>query len=685
MQRRSQGPPTYPLDHELERTLRQVRRLFNEDNRGFGSILDCDSDSSPFASEATTDMAEHEQEDDLSLFREFGNPEGYELTGGILLPITETNFTIHPQYTRMVQSEQFSGSPSEDPIEHLDRFLELCAMIQTNQVSQDYIRMHLFRQSLTGRAKKWLKYVKPNSLTTWKEVVKAFLKRFISEEKTAEMRRKIASFEQDSDETLGEAWERFKELVQACPHHEYNQSLLMRFFYDGLEPMSRANLDAGAGGQLIKIPQNQVEATIEEVPKNYSWGGRRKPQAKKGGRYELEKVDQHQHQIELLNKGLQKLNAGGNAGSSSSQVNAFSCEICGGLNHDTSYCGGLSPKHINAYNTRQDGYRGNNSGLAWRQPPPGFNNKPQQHVEPPFNPQPPNPPQNQNRRGYYQIPYQNQSNYQNQTQYPQKHQEQTQSQPDSTQTQILQQLQAMNQQIQELKAHNKIVDSQLAQVAENSSLNSSSKLPRQSNTNPSHNLKQPDTCKAITLRSGASYEGPKGSEEVEKEGEDKKGDEEVNFEKEVGDKKSKGKDPIDTRKYENPVPYPERVAKRKLNDKFAKFLDVMKGLHIKLPFHEVVTQMPSYAKFLKDILSNKRKLKDEFITLPHQVSALVQHKMPKKQRDPESFTLSVKIGNLEAKGALADLKASVSLIPLSISQQLNIEMIPTRKTIQLAD
>ncbi|XP_021759492.1 uncharacterized protein LOC110724381 [Chenopodium quinoa] len=243
----------------------------------------------------------------------------------------------------------------------------------------------------------------------------------------------------------------------------------------------------------------------------------------------------------------------------------------------------------------------------------------------------------------------------------------------------------MNQQIQELKAHNKMVDSQLAQVAINSSLNSSSKLPGQPNTKPSHNLKQPDTCKAITLRSGASYEGPKGSEEVEKEGEDKKGDEEVNVEKEVGDKKSKGKDPIDTRKYDNPVPYPGRVAERRLNDKFAKFLDVMKGLHINLPFLEVVTQMPSYAKFLKDIQSNKRKLKDEFITLPHQVSALVQHKMPKKQRDPGSFTLSVKIGNLGPKGALADLGASVSLMPLSIAQQLNIEMIPTSKTIQLAD
>ncbi|XP_021746160.1 uncharacterized protein LOC110712043 [Chenopodium quinoa] len=347
------------------------------------------------------------QKNDI-LFREFGNPEDYELTGGILLPVTETNFTIHPQYTRMVQAEQFSSSPSEDPIEHLDRFLELCAMIQTNQVSQEYIHMHLFRQSLSGRAKKWLKQVKPNTLTTWREVVKTFLKGFISEEKTAEMRRKTASFEQEADESLSEAWERFKELVQACPHHEYNQILLMRFFYDGLEPMSRANLDAGAGGQLIKVPQNHVEETIEEVVKNYSWGGRRRNAPKKGGKYELEKVDQLQHHIELLTKGLAKLNTCVNSGASSSQVNSFSCQNCGGTNHDTSYCGGLSPEHVAAYNTRQDGYRGSGGGVSWRQPPPGFAHQPQQWNQQAqqtynSNPQYQNPPpfQTQNPRGNY--------------------------------------------------------------------------------------------------------------------------------------------------------------------------------------------------------------------------------------------------------------------------------------------
>ncbi|XP_021750720.1 uncharacterized protein LOC110716415 [Chenopodium quinoa] len=241
-----------------------------------------------------------------------------------------------------------------------------------------------------------------------------------------------------------------------------------------------------------------------------------------------------------------------------------------------------------------------------------------------------------------------------------------------------------------------MVDSQLAQLAERVPFNSSSTLPGQSQTNPS-NIVKPHSCKSITLRSGTFYEGPKGEDGKEKKegeekmSEDKKVEEEKVDEKEKSMEKKKSKDVVtsstssEARNLDGPVPFPGRLAERKLNDKFAKFLSVMKNLHINLPFIEVVTQMPSYSKFLKDILTNKRKLNDELITIPHQVSALVQHKMPKKQKDLGSFTLPVKIGKMEARGALADLGASVSLIPLSIGQKLNIEMIPTRKTIQLAD
>ncbi|XP_021719905.1 uncharacterized protein LOC110687552 [Chenopodium quinoa] len=146
--------------------------------------------------------------------------------------------------------------------------------------------------------------------------------------------------------------------------------------------------------------------------------------------------------------------------------------------------------------------------------------------------------------------------------------------------------------------------------------------------------------------------------------------------------------PIDLsvpKKFDGNIAYPTRLIKNSLNEKFVRFFRVMKGLHINIPFLKAIAQIPSYEKFLKEIIFNKKKINEDLITLPLQVIALLQHEMPKKQQDPGSFTLPVKIRNLEVKGALANLGANVSLIPSSISKQLNIEIIPTRKTIHLAD
>ena len=81
----------------------------------------------------------------------------------------------------------------------------------------------------------------------------AFLKKCFPEWKTTDIRRKISSFEQENDEALAKAWERFKEMTRSFPHHDFNKNILMRFFYDDLDPISRANLNVVVGGQLSKI------------------------------------------------------------------------------------------------------------------------------------------------------------------------------------------------------------------------------------------------------------------------------------------------------------------------------------------------------------------------------------------------------------------------------------------------
>ncbi|XP_073031172.1 uncharacterized protein [Primulina eburnea] len=97
--------------------------------------------------------------------------------------------------------------------------------------------------------------------------------------------------------------------------------------------------------------------------------------------------------------------------------------------------------------------------------------------------------------------------------------------------------------------------------------------------------------------------------------------------------------------------------------------------------------MPSYAKFLKDILTKKRKLVDfETVKLSEECSAILQNKLPPKLKDPGSFSIPCSIGNSNFNKALCDLGASINLMPYSCFEKLGIgEVKPTTISLQLAD
>ena len=97
--------------------------------------------------------------------------------------------------------------------------------------------------------------------------------------------------------------------------------------------------------------------------------------------------------------------------------------------------------------------------------------------------------------------------------------------------------------------------------------------------------------------------------------------------------------------------------------------------------------MPSYAKFFKEILSNKKRLEDnETVLLTAECSAIIQNNMPHKLKDPSSFSIPCVIRKFVIDKALYDLGASISIMPLSICKKLNMgELRPTRMSVKLAD
>ena len=97
--------------------------------------------------------------------------------------------------------------------------------------------------------------------------------------------------------------------------------------------------------------------------------------------------------------------------------------------------------------------------------------------------------------------------------------------------------------------------------------------------------------------------------------------------------------------------------------------------------------MPLYAKFLKEILSKKRKIAEEgIVNLTATCSAIIQQKLPAKMKDPGSFTIPCSIGKYEFKKALCDYGTSINLMPLLVVQRLSLgELTPTAITLQMAD
>ena len=94
-----------------------------------------------------------------------------------------------------------------------------------------------------------------------------------------------------------------------------------------------------------------------------------------------------------------------------------------------------------------------------------------------------------------------------------------------------------------------------------------------------------------------------------------------------------------------PVPFPQPLAKVKLGAKFGKFLGLLKKLQINIPSLDVIFEMPSYAKFLKEILSNKQKLQEHaMVSLMEECSAILQNKLPPKLEDRGSFSTPCALG-----------------------------------------
>ncbi|XP_042055762.1 uncharacterized protein LOC121800254 [Salvia splendens] len=153
------------------------------------------------------------------------------------------------------------------------------------------------------------------------------------------------------------------------------------------------------------------------------------------------------------------------------------------------------------------------------------------------------------------------------------------------------------------------------------------------------------------------------------------------------EKEEKRPEPPRLEPYIPKMSFPSRIKKKIVDEKFEKLLDIFKKVSVNIPLVEALQQMAKYAKFLKDMISKKKKwVEYEIVNMSENCSAIIQKKFPAKLKDPGSFNISCVIGDDKHTNALCDLGWSINLMPLSFFRKMKIGTLkPTRITLQMAD
>ncbi|XP_028799535.1 uncharacterized protein LOC114754862 [Neltuma alba] len=663
-------------------------------------------------------MAE-EDENDVYTLDDYLDKEGQTFHSSIRLPdIQARNFEIKPVMIQLLgMMGTFEGNFKDDPNEHLTKFIEVCENFKQTGVTKDALRLRLFPMSLSHKAKTWLNSLPEHSIKTWDDLVSKFKGRFIPRGKRATLRGELLSFEQHPDELFYEAWERFKDMWRNCPNHEQKKYVLMEAFWNGLNDQTVTMLNTASNGGIGKMKVNELYELYEEVASSTMQQYNKRRQS--SGRYKEPSSSSSRDiasQLEAISKRFDNLELqikkGNAAGVHALQAPGYTCDHCN-EEHHSDQCP-YTLETVNYMNNAQRRPQGspysqtynpnlrNHPNFSWRNGPslnppqilpsgakqmgpPGFHGQPQQH--------------------------------QLQQQHPQKEE----SKIEKMFAQLL-----ANQ--ESARAENKATFSlhetaiknlevQMGQLASQMNVLTRSSLPSDTIPNPKRDGNE--ECKAISLRSGkqlpdiqrpsqtgkditnsmvTDLDTNELSEEggiVEEEETKKRKQTEENLNDVVRGKNVEG-EMVDDKKRKTtpppatqmpPLPFPQRFRKKDEDVQFKKFVDMFKQLHINIPFAEALEQMPKYAKFLKDVLSKKKRFGEfETVALTEDCSAILQRKLPPKLRDPGSFYIPCNIGKHFNGKALCDLGASVNLMPLAVFNRLNLgEARPTTVTLLFAD
>ncbi|GJS46662.1 reverse transcriptase domain-containing protein [Tanacetum coccineum] len=551
-----------------------------------------------------------------------------------------------------------------------------------------------------GAARIWLEKEPPRLILTWDDLVSKFINQFFPPSKTTNLRNEITRFQQRFDESFYEAWDRFNDLLRACPRHGFLELHQLDTFYNALNSNDQDSLNSAAGGNFqdkmpreclkiseskSKVRQSRSKAIVAKLSTSSSTPG------VSPGVAELK---------DMVNALLLDKKNQSRAPDTIKMVEE-SCVSCGGA-HSHRNCfaadGNVYRDDIQEYLSQAATVNYNQGNTGYRLPmvanqvrPPGF------------------PPVQQNQGNNQNRYNQNQGNNYNHGLIFRP----SVNQPLAYQAPSYQALAPQTQGVSKadfesyVKANDAVMQNMQNQMTNITDLltkfmNNTTASTSGSGSLPSNTVANPKgDVKAITTRSGVSYNGPQIPPLIS------------SLPKEVENKPEVTKDTLQpsTENIQPPVvqtndqigkhvvasktkptlPYPSRANKEKLREKddllASKFMGIFRNLHFELCFVDALIHMPKFTPMFRKLLNNKDKILELTKTpVNENCSAVILKRFPKKLGDPGRFLIPCDFPEMNECLALADLGASINLMPLSIWKELNLpDLTKTRMILELAD
>ncbi|KAK1628428.1 hypothetical protein QYE76_002743 [Lolium multiflorum] len=614
------------------------------------------------------------------------SPDPKFATSPINIKDKDYDFSLDLSHISIVEKTPFCGTEKESAVEHMNELSTLSSLFSDDVKMRTYFVAKIFPFSLKDDAKIWYNNLPPDSIDSPSCLLDVFFRKYFPASAQHMALQRIYSFDQEDGEKLPEAWARFCSLIRARPGHDLEKHDLLDIFYSGLTIESRAYLDSCADCVFRKRTPDEAEELLAKISKNHDdWSTPEPtptPILKKRGMIELNDEDMREAKKSLMEKGIKS-------------------EDVKNLPPIEDLCKIIPPSSTIEVHSLQRFDRGD---IPYSKPPDqcldefdnyivkqnNFNMRVENHLM-----------ENSQAIGKLHDIVERTSN---DVKMLVKHFNMIQTQIDQltkVQNDLLKNTHEEKHAYEVTtrggvstqdplypEGHPKRIEQDSQRTKETDSPSKKKKKKHKAVVESSEPVNDPNS---ISISDAETESGNEHDEDNDNNDTPDKEEVEKEPEKHAKNKKYTKEDFI-TKKHGNErepwvqkqMPFPAKKLKSKEEEHYNKFCDWMKPLFLQIPLTDAI-KLPPYSKYMKDIVSNKRKIPNE------EISTMLANysfngKVPKKLGDPGIPTIPCSIKNNYVRTALCDLGAGVSVMPFSLYKRLDLDkLIPTDISLQMAD